>query len=349
MRDNKMILQEIDLKLIDPNPKNAALFDMTRVEHMAKIISEEGFTTPIEVFKKDDGRYEITSGHRRYEAMKLLKKKTIPCLITDKYESETQKDRKLLSSNIATRKISPLEMAYAISFYKDILKKENYKGKARDKIAEYFGISPSNVYRYECLLKLIPELQEFCKKPQFPYSSLRAAASLTPEAQKELYDELLRLEASKTEQIDLDNKNSKDEDRLDDIDKDEIIFSRTRIEQIINGRIKKIKTAEEAKATVKDDFMPAPIKEDETKEDYEESSIEDFIIKDSPEKTIILDDKDIFGNEAVEEDTFLKGFDTCIRTINAYKSNSSTSRNKAAVKKKINELKDAVEALEALL
>ncbi len=348
MRDNKMILQEIDLKLIDPNPKNAALFDMTRVEHMANIISEEGFTTPIEVFKKDDGRYEITSGHRRYEAMKLLKKKTIPCLITDKYESDTQKDRKLLSSNIATRKISPLEMAYAISFYKDILKKEKYKGKVREKIAEYFGISPSNVYRYECLLKLIPELQEFCKKPQFPYSSLRAAATLTPEEQKELYDELVRLEASKAEQIDLDNKNSKDEDKLDDIDKDEIIFSRTRIEQIINGKIKKIKTAEETKASVADDFMPAPIIDDE-EDKYEENSIEDFIIKDTQEKTIILDDDDIFGSEVSEEDPFLKGFDTCIKTINAYKNNSSTTRNKAAVKKKIKELKDAVETLEALL
>lgn len=347
MRDNKMILQEIDLKLIDPNPKNAALFDMTRVEHMANIISEEGFTTPIEVFKKDDGRYEITSGHRRYEAMKLLKKKTIPCLITDKYESDTQKDRKLLSSNIATRKISPLEMAYAISFYKDILKKEKYKGKVREKIAEYFGISPSNVYRYECLLKLIPELQEFCKKPQFPYSSLRAAATLTPEEQKELYDELVRLEASKAEQIDLDNKNSKDEDKLDDIDKDEIIFSRTRIEQIINGKIKKIKTAEETKASVADDFMPAPIKDDE--EEHDESSIEDFIIRDSQEKTIILDDNDLFGTETAEDDIFLKGFDTCIRTINAYKDNTSTTRNKAAVKKKIKELKEAVAALESQL
>ena len=343
MRDNKMILQEIDLKQIDPNPKNAALFDMTRVEHMANIISEEGFTTPIEVFKKDDGRYEITSGHRRYEAMKLLKKKTIPCLITDKYETDTQKDRKLLSSNIATRKISPLEMAYAISFYKDILKKEKYKGKVREKIADYFGISPSNVYRYECLLKLIPELQEFCKKPQFPYSSLRAAATLTPQEQKELYDELVRLEAAKAEQIDQDNQTSNDEDKLDDIDKDEIIFSRTRIEQIINGKIKKIKSAEEVKAPVKDDFMPAPIEDAED----ESEDLEDFIIKEPKEETIILDD--IFEDEVPEEDSFLKGFDTCIKTINAYKNNSSTTRNKIAVKRKIRELKDAVADLESLL
>jgi len=347
MRDNNMILQEIDLKLIDPNPQNAALFDMTRVDHMAKIISEEGFTTPIEVIKKDDGRFEITSGHRRYEAMKLLKKKTIPCLITDKYENDTQKDRKLLSSNIATRKLSPLEMAYAISFYKEILKKEKYKGKVRDKVAEYFGISASNVYRYECILKLIPELQEYCKKPQFPYSSLRAAATLTPEEQKELYNELIILETSKSEQIDQENKNSKADDKLDDIDKDEIIFSRTRIEQIINGKIKKLKSAEEVKEKIKDDFMPAPITDYEKNKEDDNNDIVDFIIKEPQENTIILDD--IFDNNLNEEDTFLKGFDTCIKTINAYTSNTSTSRNKAAIKKKINELKEAVASLESIL
>lgn len=337
MKDRKLELKEIELSKIDPNPENSQLFKMSNIEHLANIINEEGFTTPIEVFQKEDGRYEITSGHRRYEAMKLLKRKTIPCCVTDKYDSSTQKDRKLLSSNIATRKLSPLEMANAITFYKDILKKEKYKGNTRTKTAEYFGISESNVYRYECLLKLIPELQEFCKKPQFPYSSLRQAASLTEEEQKELYNELLRLEASNSERL-------SSEDVLDEIDKDEIIFSRTRIEQIINNKIRIIeKNQIDTSEKMVPEQIPLP-KVDEKKSGSSEDdafSIDDLII---PEEMPALDIDDIEIDES-----YLKGFDECINTLKAYTNNAQTISNKDAVLKKISELKKALEKIESIL
>ena len=266
MKKDEIVVMNIPLDKIDGNPENDKLFSMRSVDHLAKIIDEEGYTTPIEVYKKKNGRYEITSGHRRYQAMKLLGQKEIPCYIHAGYKTEMEKDRKLLSSNIATRRLSPLEMANAISFYKQILKKENFKGNTRQKIAEYFNISESNVFRYEVLLKLIPELQEFCKKPQFPYSSLRQAASLTKEEQRQLYNELIRLEA--------DTKNISE----DEVEKDEIVFSRTRIEQIINGKIRAKENAKKQEELIDDDFpMPKPVEEDS-------NDLTDLIIKDDSEE-----------------------------------------------------------------
>lgn len=350
MKEPKLELKEIELSQIDPNPGNAQLFNMTNIEHLANIIKEEGFTTPIEVFLKDDGRYEITSGHRRYEAMKLLGRKVIPCCITEKYESDTKRDRKLLSSNIATRKLSPYEMATAIAFYESILKKEKYKGNTRIKVAEYFGISESNVYRYKCILNLIPELQEFCKKPQFPYSSLRAAANLTPEEQKDLYDELLRLEAERI------SKMSGKEEVIDEIDKDEIIFTRTRIEQIINNKIRRKerqleqKKEDEQKPVIddSDSFMNEPVfEQDETEEDKAEKefNLDDFIVKDSDDSEPVV----FFEAPKANKDAYLHGLDECLTTLNAYKKNTNSYNYKREIKDKLAEIKAIIRKLEESL
>ena len=220
-------LKSIPLDQIEYNPVNTKIFNMDDIEHLAKTIKEEGYNDPILVFKNKNGRYEILSGHRRYEAMKLLGENTIPSNILPEIPSETKKDLILLSSNIANRKLAPLDMARAIEFYKGILDRDpSFKGNKKAAAAEYFGISQSNVQRYSVILKLIPELQEYCKKPNFPYSSLSKAANLSKEEQKELLNKLIRLEA--------DEKNISEEE----VDKDEILFSRTRVEQIINNMVK---------------------------------------------------------------------------------------------------------------
>ncbi|MCR5607160.1 MAG: ParB/RepB/Spo0J family partition protein [Treponema sp.] len=327
-KKEKLVLEDLPISQIDPNPDNSSLFSMDSVDHLAKIIDEEGFTTPIEVFKKKDGRYEITSGHRRYEAMKVLKQKTIPCYITSGYDSDTKKDRKLISSNIASRRLTPLEMARAIKLYKEILSKEKFKGDKRKKVAEYFNISESNVYRYECLLKLIPELQEFCNRPLFPYSCLREAAGLTKEEQKQLYDELISIEASM--------KNV----APDEIDKDEIVFSRTRIEQIINGKIRQKENAlKKEQQEEEEDVFPMNEPEEETTEEV------DFQILSDDEDEVVNFDEYV-KSESINESINLAGLDQCIVTVKEYAKSSTSVSDKKALKSKIDELKKEIAKLE---
>ena len=212
-------LIDIELSKIVPNKDNEKVFSMSDIKLLAQTIKDEGFYGGIEVFKiPNKDLYEISSGHRRYEAMKLLKKKTIPCIVSD-YPSDFKRGVKMLVSNIRSRKLSPLEMARAIDYYEKLLKKEKFKGDYREKIAQFFNMSLITVYRHQCLLRIIPELQELADDPQFPYSAFREAATLSVSGQKELYKDIIYF------------LNAQKED-----DKD-YALTRPRIEQLI-GNIK---------------------------------------------------------------------------------------------------------------
>ena len=327
-------LKSIPLDQIEYNPVNTKIFNMDDIEHLAKTIKEEGYNDPILVFKNKNGRYEILSGHRRYEAMKLLGEKTIPSNILPEIPSETKKDLILLSSNIANRKLAPLDMARAIEFYKGILDRDpSFKGNKKAATAEYFGISQSNVQRYSVILKLIPELQEYCKKPNFPYSSLSKAANLSKEEQKELFSKLIRLEA--------DEKNISEEE----VDKDEILFSRTRVEQIINNMVKgKEKAQKREIISVDDDFpMPKPI--EDSKDNFEDVIFSDDVEYDAPTVE--------FDNLISDEDEYLSvnlaGFDQCKVMIESYRNMAKSTADKRAIKEKISELRLILKNLESTL
>ena len=327
-------LKSIPLDQIEYNPVNTKIFNMDDIEHLAKTIKEEGYNDPILVFKNKNGRYEILSGHRRYEAMKLLGEKTIPSNILPEIPSETKKDLILLSSNIANRKLAPLDMARAIEFYKGILDRDpSFKGNKKAATAEYFGISQSNVQRYSVILKLIPELQEYCKKPNFPYSSLSKAANLSKEEQKELLSKLIRLEA--------DEKNISEEE----VDKDEILFSRTRVEQIINNMVKgKEKAQKREIISVDDDFpMPKPI--EDSKDNFEDVIFSDDVEYDAPTVE--------FDNLISDEDEYLSvnlaGFDQCKVMIESYRNMAKSTADKKAIKEKISELRLILKNLESTL
>ena len=327
-------LKSIPLDQIEYNPVNTKIFNMDDIEHLAKTIKEEGYNDPILVFKNKNERYEILSGHRRYEAMKLLGENTIPSNILQEIPSETKKDLILLSSNIANRKLAPLDMARAIEFYKGILDRDpSFKGNKKAATAEYFGISQSNVQRYSVILKLIPELQEYCKKPNFPYSSLSKAANLSKEEQKELLSKLIRLEA--------DEKNISEEE----VDKDEILFSRTRVEQIINNMVKgKEKAQKREIISVDDDFpMPKPI--EDSKDNFEDVIFSDDVEYDAPTVE--------FDNLISDEDEYLSvnlaGFDQCKVMIESYRNMAKSKADKRAIKEKISELRLILKNLESTL
>ncbi len=228
---------EIELDKIVPNKDNDKIFSMSEIQLLAQTIKEEGFYGGIEVFKiphKD--QYEISSGHRRYEAVKLLGKKTIPCIVS-KYPSDFKRGVKMLVSNIRSRKLSPLEMAKAIDYYSKLLKNEGFKGEMNKKIAEFFNMSEIQVYRHQCLLRLIPELQELADDPQFPYSAFREAATLSKDGQKELYKDIIYFLNAQAE------------------DDKEYALTRPRIEQLIgNIKAKEVRRKEiKARANIQKD------------------------------------------------------------------------------------------------
>lgn len=179
-------VEMIDISLLDENPDNKQVFNMDEIERLAQSIENDGFMGAVDVFKKPDGRYEISSGHRRIRAAKKLGLTEIPCFI-NAMPDDTVRARKLLDSNITNRVLKPLDYARAIEYYINyVLKPSGFKGQTNKECARYFGISPSNVYRYRALLKMDPSLQKLADDERFPYTAFSSAYRLSENGQKEL-------------------------------------------------------------------------------------------------------------------------------------------------------------------
>lgn len=222
--DNKK--REISLDQIDLNPDNEDIFGYEDVEHLSKRIAENGFYGAIEVYAKKDGRYEISSGHRRYLACKMLGWEKIPCIVSADV-NDVDKAKHLIEGNIHNRVMTPYKMAKAIEYYdKNVVSKtkKELRGTGFDKqkiIAEVFNISRSAVGRYLAILKLIPEFQELTKDANFPYTNLLGLITLSKEDQYSIYYDLLKyagddgigsLSKGLIEQITYKHTNKKEED-----------------------------------------------------------------------------------------------------------------------------------------
>lgn len=190
----------IPLNEIDSNPDNERIFSIENIGALAEEIDKNGFQGAITVFRKEDGRYEISSGHRRFLAMKMLEKETIPCIVMPMPDDEAKKADILLSSNFETRVLKPMDFAKGIQYYENLhRRKRDFKGQIASFVAKSFHISESEYYRYKELNNLVPELQEAVNTGRVSYSAFRekACKDLTEEQQKELAAHIfIKLEAS---------------------------------------------------------------------------------------------------------------------------------------------------------
>ncbi|MBE6146694.1 MAG: ParB/RepB/Spo0J family partition protein, partial [Firmicutes bacterium] len=160
---------------------------------------------PTIVRKKEDGRYEMISGHRRKKASELLGIETVPCIVRDLTDEEATII--MVDSNLQREKILPSEKAFA---YKLKLNALNHKGKRTDLtssqvatrldtatiIGKEHGDSRDNVYRYIRLTYLIPKLLEYVDntiikdkdKPSIAFNPAIELSYLKEEEQQQLLD-----------------------------------------------------------------------------------------------------------------------------------------------------------------
>ena len=163
-------IHNIPLSEIDDFPNHP--FHVREDEDMDQLVEsvkERGIITPITLRKKEDGRYEIVSGHRRKHACELAGLETVPAEI-----KELTRDEAILlmvDSNLQRSVILPSEKAFS---YKMRLEAMNRQGTRSDltfspmdkkyrsgqEIAEIAGESQAQVYRYIRLTELVPELLE---------------------------------------------------------------------------------------------------------------------------------------------------------------------------------------------
>ena len=105
-------IYEIPLDEIDPFPDHPfKVRDDEDMQNLVESVKANGVLTPATVRKKEDGRYELLSGHRRHRACKIAGIPTLRCEVVEMTRDEGTIF--MVESNFQRSKILPSEKAFA--------------------------------------------------------------------------------------------------------------------------------------------------------------------------------------------------------------------------------------------
>ena len=197
-------IRDIPLEEIDDFPDHP--FQVPEDEDMFQLvesIKERGVITPATVRQKEDGRYELISGHRRKRACELAGFETLRCEVVDLDRDEAT--ILMVESNFQRSQILPSEKAHAYKMRLDAMKrqagrprKENsspvgidLRGKqSLDLMSEECGDSRNQIHRYIRLTNLVPELLEFVDEGRIKMRPAVELSYLNEDCQRDLVDEI---------------------------------------------------------------------------------------------------------------------------------------------------------------
>ena len=209
MRDEAKLakIHEIPIEEIDEFPDHPyKVKDDEDMLNLMESIKENGVLTPATVRKKEDGRYEMLSGHRRKRACELLGMDTLRCEIV-----ELDRDSAIIfmcDSNLQRTTILPSEKAFSYKMRLEAMKRqgkrtdldltsmpvaEKLDGKAArsvTRLGNEVGESGDNVRRYIRLTELIPELLDMVDEGKIALRPAVEISYLPPKLQEELLENM---------------------------------------------------------------------------------------------------------------------------------------------------------------
>ena len=128
MRDDEKLakIRDIPLELIDDFPDHPyKVRDDEDMMQLAESIKERGVITPATVRQKEDGRYELISGHRRKRASELAGFETLRCEVVELDRDDAT--ILMVESNLQRSVILPSEKAHAYKMRLDAMKRKAYR------------------------------------------------------------------------------------------------------------------------------------------------------------------------------------------------------------------------------
>ncbi len=206
----KAKIEDIPLDQIDDFPDHP--YKVRDDEDMAALIEsikEHGVITPATVRQKEDGRYELVSGHRRKRACEILGLQTIRAEIVDL--TRDQAIVLMVESNFQRSQILPSEKAFAYKMRYEAMKrtagrpsKDNStpvatnfpKGRSDTEMANEVGESKDNIRRYIRLTYLTPELLNLVDEGRIKMRPAYEISFLNQDQQDYLYYQISRNEAT---------------------------------------------------------------------------------------------------------------------------------------------------------
>ena len=197
-------IRDIPLTEIDNFPDHP--FKVRDDEDMLQLVEsvkERGVITPATVRQKEDGRYELISGHRRKRACELAGFEALRCEVVD-----LDRDAAtvlMVESNYQRSQILPSEKAFAYKMRLEAMKRQagrpskensvpvaqNYEGKtSRELLGEQVGESQDQVRRYIRLTYLVPELLDLVDEGKIKMRPAVELSYLDEDSQRAVVDEI---------------------------------------------------------------------------------------------------------------------------------------------------------------
>ena len=192
-------IKDIPLEKLVPFPNHP--FKVRDDEEMNKLVesvSENGVLVPAIVREKDNGDYEIISGHRRKFASEIAGKNTLRCIVSNLDDDAATVI--MVDSNIQRENILPSEKAFAYKMKLDAMK---HQGKRTDStsvqtaqklktsralLSEQTGESQDQIRRFIRLTYLIPELLQMVDDGKMKMLPAVEISFLDKECQQDLLE-----------------------------------------------------------------------------------------------------------------------------------------------------------------
>lgn len=194
-------IHEIPLEEIDEFPDHPfKVLDDEDMMNLAESIREQGIITPATLRKKEDGRYEILSGHRRKRACELAGLETLRSEVV-----EMDRDAAVIfmvDSNLQRTTILPSEKAFSYKMRLEAMKRQGKRTdltcaplarklrgtESAELLGEIVGEGKDNIRRYIRLTELIPEFLEKVDRGEIALRPAVDISYLPEDIQRSLLD-----------------------------------------------------------------------------------------------------------------------------------------------------------------
>jgi len=195
-------IRDIPISQIDEFPDHPFKVLMNEdMEQLVDSIKRNGVMTPAAVRQKEDGRYELISGHRRKKACELAGLETLKCEVKELTRDEAVII--MVESNLQRSTILPSEKAFAYKMRLEAMNrqagrptKDNLtpvvsdleKVRTNEKLGNEVGESREQIRRYIRLTELVPEILQMVDERQIAFRPAVEISYLTEEQQYSLLE-----------------------------------------------------------------------------------------------------------------------------------------------------------------
>ena len=191
-------IREIPISEIDEFPDHPFKVLMNEdMEQLVESVSRSGVMTPATVRQKEDGRYELISGHRRKKACELAGLETLKCEV-----KELTRDEAIIvmvESNLQRSVILPSEKAFAYKMRLEAMDRQGQrvdltstpvvsKSRSNEELADKVGESREQIRRFIRLTELVPEILQMVDERQIAFRPAVEISYLSEEQQYTLLE-----------------------------------------------------------------------------------------------------------------------------------------------------------------